>query len=298
MTWFAAKTGDGLYFDEKFYGNPENAGRLAGVGLVWLAQFNQEKVSELPNAWYGNGKNPVAVFRGGDDDPNQFYLGAKGGKAHLSHGNMDAGTFVFELDGVRWVIDPGNQAYYPLNKIGFNLAGHCQECPRWTLLTKKNQGHNTVTVNDERFLVDGQARIIDFQSGDQASVTIDMTEVYGDHLTSLKRKFIAENNTSILIEDHVEINENTKTITWGLMTTAEITPVAGGAVLRQDGKVLNLNILSPENLNVSVISLDPPPMAIDKTIENLKRIEISIPAYILNTAKAKISVRLSAENND
>ena len=36
----------------------------------------------------------------------------------MIHGNMDAGTFVFELNGVRWVVDPGNQSYYPLNKIG------------------------------------------------------------------------------------------------------------------------------------------------------------------------------------
>jgi hypothetical protein len=278
-----------------FFNNPQDAGRLAGLGLVWLAQFNQKKVSQLPDAWYGNGKNPVAVFRGGPEDPHQFYLGVKGGKAHLSHGNMDAGTFVFELDGVRWAIDPGNQAYYPLNKIGFNLAGHCQECPRWTLLTKKNQGHNTVTVNDERFLVDGQARIIDFQSGDQPEVTIDLSEVYGDHLTSLRRKFIVESNASILIEDQVEINENTKTMTWGLMTTAEVQPETNGAVLYLDGKELKLSILSPENLNVSVISLDPPPLQIDKQIEGLKRIEIVVPAYSFGDSEGKISVRLSGE---
>jgi hypothetical protein len=34
---------------------------------------------------------------------------------------MDAGSFVFELDGVRWAVDPGNQSYHALEKIGFNL---------------------------------------------------------------------------------------------------------------------------------------------------------------------------------
>ncbi|MBT6767164.1 MAG: hypothetical protein HOA90_21745, partial [Prolixibacteraceae bacterium] len=147
MTWFASKTGDDLYLDSEFFAKPENMGRMAAPGLIWLSQFEKKKSSSLTTQWHGNGKNPVAIFR---DKENDFYLGAKGGKAHLSHGNMDAGTFVFELNGVRWVIDPGNQSYYPLNKIGFNLSGHCQDCPRWTLLTKRNDAHSTITVNDER----------------------------------------------------------------------------------------------------------------------------------------------------
>ena len=295
MSWFAGKTGDGLYFDRDFFEKPQNAGRLAGLGLVWLAQFNQKKISELPLAWHGNGENPIAVFRGEKDNPNHFYLGVKGGKANLSHGNMDAGTFVFELDGVRWVIDPGNQAYYPLNKIGFNLAGHCQECPRWTLLTKKNQGHSTITVNDERFMVDGHATIDDFKEGEKPEVTIDLSEVYGENVNSLHRRLVKESDRSILIEDKVQTNEATKFLTWGLMTTADVHPEKNGATLKKEGKTLHLTILTPGNLQVSVISLDPPPMKIDKTIENLKRIEIRVPAYLFKDGNGIISVRLSRQ---
>jgi hypothetical protein len=41
---------------------------------------------------------------------------------------MDAGSFIFELNGVRWVIDPGNQEYYELEKTGFDLWAYCQSC--------------------------------------------------------------------------------------------------------------------------------------------------------------------------
>lgn len=295
MMWFAAQTGDGLYFDQQFFNNPEGAGRFAGPGLVWLSQYNQQKTSELPSSWHGNGVNPVAIFRGEQDDPSQFYLGVKGGKAHLSHGNMDAGTFVFDLNGIRWVLDPGNQRYYLLNKIGFNLSGHCQDCPRWTLLTKKNQGHSTITVNDEPFDVDGQAKIIDFKTGDQPEVTIDMTELYFGNLNSSQRRLVKESDKSILIEDNFIVNDSTKSITWGLMTTAEVVPVKGGAILKQDGKELQLSILSSDELQVSIISLDPPPLEIDKTIENLKRIEIRIPAYVVKDNEGLIKVRLAGE---
>jgi hypothetical protein len=295
MSWFAANTGDGLYFDRSFFENPKDAGRFAGPGLVWLTQFNQKKVSDLPVSWHGNGVNPVAVFRGGKNDPHQFYLGVKGGKAQLSHGNMDAGTFVFDLDGVRWVLDPGNQSYYPLNKIGFNLAGHCQDCPRWTLLTKKNQGHSTITVNDERFDVSGQATITGFKEGAQPEVSIDMTDLYFGNIVSLQRRFVKENQRSILVEDRFEINDSTKTITWGLMTQAEVQPTINGAILNQNGKQVKLSILTPEEMQVSVVSLDPPPLEIDKTIEGLKRIEIRVPAYLCKDRQGSIKVRISGE---
>ncbi len=295
LTWFAAQTGDENYLDKPFLEAPEKAGRLAGPGLVWLSQFEQTSKSELPLEWHGKGRNPLAFFRGGKEDAGQFYLAVKGGSANISHGNMDAGTFIFELDGIRWVIDPGNQPYYPLNRIGFNLSGHCQDCPRWTLLTKRNQGHSTITVNDARFIVKAHAPITDFKTGERPEVTIDMTEIFGRNLTSLQRKFIKESKNSFMIEDTFELNDSTRTITWALMTVAQVIPVTNGAILRQDGKELKLSILAPGELEVSVISLDPPPLEIDKTIKNLKRIEITMPAYIFPDGKGMLRVQVSGE---
>ena len=261
---------------------------------MWLSQFEHKRSSSLATQWHGNGKNPVAIFR---DMENDFYLGAKGGKAHLSHGNMDAGSFVFELDGVRWSIDPGNQSYYPLNKIGFNLAGHCQDCPRWTLLTKKNQGHSTITINDERFDVDGHAKIIDFKDRVQPEVTIDLTPLYFNNVKQVHRHFVKENNRSLLIEDKIITNESTEEITWGFMTTADVQPTNDGAILRLEGKKVKLLILEPKNTSVSIISLDPPPMEIDKTIKNLKRIDIRVPSYLIDNKEGIIRVRITNEFN-
>jgi len=292
-SWFAAKTGDALYFDSAFFEKPTNAGRMAGPGLVWLSQYKEQKRSELSLNWHGNGANPVAVFRGGKEDPGQFYLAAKGGKANLSHGNMDAGTFVFELNGVRWVVDPGNQNYYLLNRIGFRLSDQSQNGERWTLLTKKNQGHSTITVNDARFLVNNTATITGFKTGPAPEVTIDMTLMYGNNIRSLQRRFVKESNQSMMLEDSFEINDSTKTITWGLMTQADVNADYQGAMLKQDGKTLKLTILEPSGATISLISLDPPPMEIDKTIHGLKRIELRIPAWTVKERKGSIRVRLS-----
>ncbi len=297
LSWFAAQTGDPLLFEEDFFADPKKAGPQAGLGLPYLTMYRSRAdilpKSELPLAWHGKGINPIAVFRAAPDDPGKLYLATKGGKAQLSHGNMDAGSFIFELNGVRWVLDPGNQQYYLLNKIGFNLSGYCQDCERWTLLTKGNQGHSTIMVNGERFDVTGTTHITDFKEGSQPEVTYDMTPSVAGQVKSLQRRFIKESDHSILVEDTFETSDSTRYLTWAIMTTAEVIPVKNGAVLKQDGKELKLSILSPAGLNISILSLDPPPLEIDKTIPGLKRVEIRYPAYLAKEKQDKIQVRLS-----
>ena len=128
LAWFAAKTGNRTYFErDRFLRDPQEMGELgrhAGAGLVWLAQFEEKSEEPLPLAWKGESDNPVAIFRGGDSDPRQYYFGGKGGRGSVNHGNMDAGSFVFELDGVRWVVDPGQPVLSPrLNRPGSASGG-------------------------------------------------------------------------------------------------------------------------------------------------------------------------------
>ncbi len=302
LAWFAAQTGNRTYFEkERFLQPPEEMGRLSrltGAALVWISQFEPEGEQKIPVAWKGDGPNPVVIFRGGKDDPNRYYFGGKGGRGTVNHGNMDAGSFVFELDGIRWVIDPGNQPYHELEKTGFDLWGDCQECDRWTLLTKNNFGHSTLTVNDALHIVDGYASIEDFkkgETGEPAEATIDLTPTFDGFLTSAKRRTVKEGPRSLLIEDEIELNENTEMITWQLMTTADVVLTDEGARLEQESKVLNLEILEPGNVECSVISLDPPPLKLDRHIENLKRIEIRVPAYLFPEGKGRIAVRLVGE---
>jgi hypothetical protein len=298
LAWFAKETGNEIYLEkEKFLKPPASMGkleRLAGPGLIWLSEFEPKDSTNLPLAWKGDGPNPVVFFRGKKDDPKGYYFGGKGGSASNNHGNMDAGTFVFELYGVRWVVDPGTQNYNDLEQAGFNLWGMCQNCQRWTLLTKGNFGHSTLTVDSALFNVKGLARITDFKTGDHPEATIDMSEIYKGHLKSAQRKFIKDSDHSITIEDDVELGDSTKLLTWAIMTTADVIPTQNGAILKQDGKQLNLQILSPANVQVSTIMMDPPPLKLDKKIDNLKRVEVRVPAYFFQGKKGVIKVRLSA----
>ena len=299
LAWFAAKSGNEVYYEEEhFMRDPKEMGkltRLAGAALVWLAQFQPQNVQSAPTSWKGEGANPIVIFNGGAEDPNQYYFGGKGGRGTVNHGNMDAGSFIFELDGIRWVIDPGNQPYHQLEKTGFNLWGRCQDCERWTLLTKNNYGHSTLTVNNELHKVDGLVEIASFEPGDSPKASFNMTPAFDDLLSAATRKFQKDGSRSLLIQDEIETNENTEVVTWQLLTQAEVENTEGGLILKQDGKRLNLSNISHPGMEAVVVNLDPPPLELDRQIENLKRIEYRYPAEMFENGKGTIQVQLSGD---
>lgn len=269
--------------------------RLDGAAMAWLSQYEEREGKLLPTAWKGDGSNPIVIFTGGENDPHKYYFGGKGGRATTNHGNMDAGSFVFELNGIRWVIDPGNQSYNDLEKTGFNLWGRGQDSERWTLLTKNNFGHSTVTVNHKPFVVDGFVPLVDFKDGYRPEATFDLTAVYGENVKKAVRRFIKDSSTSLIIEDQIETSEAAKDVTWQLLTVADVEIVSGGAVLRQDGKTLYLKNLSHSETDIAVVSLDPPPMELDRHIEGLKRLELRVPAEAAVDGKMLLKLSLSAD---
>jgi hypothetical protein len=116
--------------------NPEEMGklnRLGGASLVWLSQYEELEGQNIPTAWKGEGANPIVIFTGEQGDEHQYYFGGKGGRGMVNHGNMDGGSFIFELNGVRWVIDPEIKAITHWKKQALTFgadvrianAGHC-----------------------------------------------------------------------------------------------------------------------------------------------------------------------------
>lgn len=299
LAWFGAKSGNKAFFEkERFLRPAEDMGklsRLAGAAMAWLSQYEEKSAEKVPTAWKGESSNSIVVFRGEENDPHTYYFGGKGGRATTSHGNMDAGSFIFELNGVRWVIDPGNQGYHELEQTGFDLWGSCQDCQRWTLLTKNNYGHSTITVNDELFINNATAELVDFKGGETPEATFDLSPVYGDNMKSAVRKFRKDSPVSVVIEDELEISDKTELITWQLLTTADVKLVEDGAVLMQEGKELKVENLSHPDLDLSMVSLYPAPLKLDKQMEGLKRLEIRIPAWTIDGGKTTLKVRLSGE---
>ncbi len=298
LVWFGVQTGNSSYFDESYFTDTSEERRrqyFDAAALVWLSQFEKDNTTEPPSAWKGEGLNPLVIFQGEKDNPEMYYLGAKGGKASNNHGNMDAGSFIFELYGVRWSIDLGNQNYNELEQAGFDLWNNDQDSERWTLLTKSSFAHSTISINNQLHVVDGMATITHFKEGEFPEASFDMSEALAGQVAGASRKFIKDSPTSLVIEDNIELSEETNLIIWQFITTANVEIVDGGAIFKQEGKEIKLENLSHPDLAVSVVSLYPAPLKLDVQIEGLKRVEIRIPAWTVEGDNCYIKVRLSGE---
>jgi len=298
LAWFGVQTGNSYYFDESYFtdsGEDRRRQYFDAAALVWLSLFEEDNKTDLPLAWKGEGLNPLVIFRGEADNPEMYYLGAKGGKASNNHGNMDAGSFIFELYGIRWSIDLGNQNYNELEQAGFDLWNNDQDSERWTLLTKSSFAHSTISVNNQLHVVDGMATVTDFKGGASPEASFDMSGALAGQVAGASRKFNMDSPTSLIIEDNIELSEETRLITWQLITTADVEIVDGGAILKQEGKKLKLENLSHPGLTISVVSLHPAPLKLDRQVEGLKRVEIRIPAWTVEGDNCHIKVRLSGE---
>lgn len=302
LAWFASESGNaGFYEESRFMRSPEDMGKLtrwAGAALVWVAEYEEGSEQLLPTAWKGEGANPIFIFRdAAGSDNGQYYFGGKGGRGQVAnHGNMDAGSFVFELDGVRWSVDPGRQHYHDLERIGFDLWNMCQDCERWTLLAQNSFGHSTITVNGELHKAKGYSPLLGFDDGPNPSALVDLTPALGPLVAHAERRFTRDSSRSLLVEDLIDFSDETEFITWQMLTTADVSIQGNSARLQQDGAEIEVQILSHPSLTFSLVALDPPPLAIDKKVEGLKRIEIIIPSWIVEDDRLNLRVRLVGED--
>jgi hypothetical protein len=304
LSWFAGKTGNGAYFDRNKLISTSNAAsskdgsKLNGAALSWMVKAKTSNEKPFPLNWKGDGVNPVIIFSSAKEDSSKFFLGAKGGAARLSHGDMDAGSFVFELNGVRWSVDLGMPDYTALEAV-LGVGGlwdMTQNSKRWTLMGKNNFGHSTLTVNDSLHLVTGFAPLTHFDGSEKRpEAEFDLTAVFAPALKSARRKFTKLSKQRLQVEDILELSDATKTVTWAMMTRADAVVTNGGVLLSQSNKKLKVAMKQPLNAEVNIVSLDPPPLPHDMKVKGLKRLEFKLPASLLKSSGSKILVELSGE---
>ncbi len=286
LSWFAKRSGSEFSWmayesllDKELKELEQVKGtRFFPVHFLNIVQLGRESAGEFvwPEIWSGGGEEPIAILRDSHNHPDAFFLAAKGGRAADNHGNMDAGSFIFELDGVRWSVDPGNQNYNDLEQIlGGGLWDRSQDSPRWSLLTKHSGGHSTLEANGVRHLADARAPMValDFR-GSEPQFTFDLSALYGTHLEKARRTFTRTSATGLRVSDELKFSPGTKSLTWQMITRAE--PEVKGEIveLRQDGATLYLRVPGEIPFELRVISLSPPPLPYDKNMEGLKRLEI------------------------
>lgn len=198
------------------------------------------------SAWMGGGQVPIAVFRGPDTPRGAFYLAVKGGSPRDSHAHMDGGSFALELDGVRWADDIGGQNYTKLEALGIKLFDSRAGGDRWKIFRHANLSHNTLALDDTPHIVEARAALLDFSADPAAlSVTADLKSTLSPKLDYALRRFRPRpDGLGLEVTDTLAGLKPGSTVTWTLVTRAEIALDGTAATLTRDGR--RLAITAPD----------------------------------------------------
>lgn len=193
----------------------------------------------------------VGLMRSRWNDPNAAFVGFKGGDNAASHANLDLGTFVYDVNGIRWATELGADDY--------NLPGYFGG-KRWTYYRMRTEGQNTLTLDGENQNVKAKSKITTFDA-DKRSGTVDLTAAYAGQVESAKRTFELTGKR-LAITDELNAPSPVE-VTWHMHTDAKIEVQSEGrrAVLSRDGKQVVAQIIGLPGARFEVAPADPEPAA-------------------------------------
>lgn len=245
--------------------------RCFALSLLWLNPAHLGDDSPLPAAWSGGGANPVALWRDAWS-PDAVWVGTKGGRATLSHGHIDAGSFVLEAGGVRWAVDPGMEEYHRLESMGVNLWG----ADRWNVFRLGAEAHSLPRIDGERPRPEGDCPRIRWSPTPLPSATFDLTGLYPSALARLHRTCSAGGGGQTAWIDEVSGLAAGRVYRFTWLTMAEVEVGPAGVVLSQGGRKLGIRVGSSLPFSIRVLDHAALLKPIDTPTPEIKRIEFAV----------------------
>lgn len=251
MFWFASKLKDeSLLFHEyshllnldKYLKN--DVDRLLPNVLILSKNIDLNNMSSPKrNYWISEGVKPIYIYRGGWNSKDDVYLGIVGGAANVSHGHMDAGSFLFEKNQVRWAHELGLQSYSTLESKGVDLWNYSQTGQRWDVFRLGNRGHSTLIINDDKPNVNGAPQIIQtFETAEEKGAKLDLSSLFSNNLNKAIRKIILNRNNDLIVIDSVLTNSKHAKIRWQMVSQTDARIDGNGIVLFKNGHEMSLTV--------------------------------------------------------
>lgn len=266
------KADDPSYKDTPITGS-EQPYRLLAPMVVMLRDFDMDSRPVNPptrQVWSGKGEKPVVmVRRGWNFDETDVFLGAVGGLAdawqtsRTAHGHMDAGSFVFEAEGVRWsddIMRPGYGAW--------NTALRAAESPRvytaqegamWDTFHLSNLCHSTIVayandgsvpkkVHSSDYYVDGFAPLLEtIDAGGRQGGTFDLSAPMRGQVKSAKRTVELVNGTDLVVTDEITALPALECrLEWRMLSISSSSVADSGVTLTKNGKKRTLTVTSSD----------------------------------------------------
>jgi hypothetical protein len=258
LFWLARRFHEPRYAE---YEMEVHSGRKTALELIWGAGIEHRPWQTMEPDHYFRGVE-VATMRDSWNDPRSWFVGFNGGSDKIDHAHLDAGSFVLEAKGVRWVIDLGPDDYdlpgyshdYVVRWMPAAISNWTGQ--RWTYYRLRAEAHNTVAIDpgigpdqDPR----GEGKITSFNTSQHGvELSADLTAVYPAAERVLRSLSFARGK-GVKVHDVIQLRHAGE-IWWFLQSRALVKPSANGRalVLSQGGETLNLVLLEPESARFEI----------------------------------------------
>ena len=261
--------------------------------------FGEETANLKPEdyaRWVGSREQPVPqlAFRWSWNDPNTLWLATAAGLANANgHGQMDAGSFVFEAQGVRWVEQVAGHGYRAKSFSDYKIDEWDHGGGRWQVYAKSNKGKNTLMVDDDVHDPNGRTYVTqaDGEPGPFA-IALDMSQTLGPKVESAGRRFVSPDARTLQIEDFATAADAAIALTTRFHTRAKVETVDARTLLwRKNGQTLRVSLQGPEGAAFEVRAANENLNPWDMRLDEFTAVQVKVPVE----ARGSATIRLRFE---
>jgi len=232
----------------------------------------------------------LAVMGSAWGDPNALVLGIEGAPAdNYNHRHLDSGSFIFEADGVRWIVDCGTEHE--------TYMTHRNHVNRWDFYRTRAEGHNALVLTpgpgpDQ--VPKTPAPITRFESQpDRCVAEVDLSQPYAPHADRVTRMYSMLDRKRVVIRDEVH-GARAADLWWFLHTQAKVELAADGraATLSRKDRHLKVVLRDPPAARFEVMDAKPLPSSPNPAQQADNRKIRKLAIHIENVRDLAIEVEL------
>ena len=213
--------------------NQINGGTKTGniLDMIYYPRNVEVESNEIQLDYYSESIDLFATRSSWEKDA--VFASIIGGKNKVSHGQMDAGDFVYHAAGNIWIYDLGTENY--------NCTGFWPDATRYRFYVMKPEGNNTVAIASDPTgtpygqILEGVAQATAWGSNEYGSyVTYDMGGCLGSQTSKWNRGMLLTNDRkTTVIQDQISF-QSMQQVYWFAHYNVNI--VDGGVEISSDGR--------------------------------------------------------------
>lgn len=214
-------------------------------------------------------KAGLAIMRSGFGKEDTF-VGLHGGSNAETNGDLDAGSIILDMGGIRFFAETGGINELPL------------------IMRRRAAGQNTLVINPTKEPAPDQnpnavAKLTEMRSNAaRAYAVVDMTSTNTALSRAKRGVMLTDNRTTVVVQDELVLKAPGE-IVWTIYTPASVTLSGGAKIakLEKDGKALLCKLGGLSNAKFST-----------ESVENCTLTRLSIRAAVKDRARLSVACRL------